>query len=301
MRIDPTRISCRFWAVVVALGLLAGCASVEERTAENIEYVLPVQEAMPGDVISLGLKLPAEVKTRHVAFMNRSCPLFRRQGQVEANYTVYLPVPREAPAGDYAITCTFEVAKGEHPVRENLSIRILPQKKAGETLGVSLKHFQEQAYLQELQLIQSLLKNSHYRVEQLQDFKLPLGGEITGTYHTIWRVNNKTSLPVAGLIIVPWKTSGLDVSAAADGKVLLARTLPMLGNTVLIDHGFSFASLYAHLGRLTVQEGAEVRRGQSLGLAGSSGGLCLNRGLLFRVFVSGVPINPEKFLRVNLY
>ncbi len=69
-------------------------------------------------------------------------------------------------------------------------------------------------------------------------------------------------------------SEGSSVRAVEEGNVKLAGTwedLPQLGNLVIILHPEDFASVYAHLGSLTVNEGDHVGSGEKIGEVGSSG------------------------------
>lgn len=69
--------------------------------------------------------------------------------------------------------------------------------------------------------------------------------------------------------------SGQPVIAAADGKVLAARTDSCWGPTVAVDHGLApdgtrLIALYGHVGPLLVGPGAWVRRGQDIARLGDN-------------------------------
>jgi murein DD-endopeptidase MepM/ murein hydrolase activator NlpD len=64
---------------------------------------------------------------------------------------------------------------------------------------------------------------------------------------------------------------GTPVLAADDGVVVLAAGLYFAGNAVFIDHGGRLFSMYFHLSEISVEEGAEVRRGQQVGSVGATG------------------------------
>ena len=85
-----------------------------------------------------------------------------------------------------------------------------------------------------------------------------------------------------------------DVPAANDGVVLLAKYLGIYGNAVVVDHGFGLMSLYAHLSSITVQEGASVRRGQTLGQSGATG-LAGGDHLHFSFLLQGLPVRPAEW------
>lgn len=97
----------------------------------------------------------------------------------------------------------------------------------------------------------------------------------TGEYTTVtsgfgWRLH-----PVLGGlrfhkgidIAVP---AGARVLSAWDGKVVLAGWVSGYGNTVMIDHG-RYRTLYAHLMSWDVEPGREVRQGDQIGRADSTG------------------------------
>jgi len=64
---------------------------------------------------------------------------------------------------------------------------------------------------------------------------------------------------------------GTPVSAAARGRVALARELYFSGNLVVLDHGGGVYTLYAHLSRMDVSEGTMVAAGSIIGRVGATG------------------------------
>lgn len=65
--------------------------------------------------------------------------------------------------------------------------------------------------------------------------------------------------------------AGTPVVATADGRISLAAFRSGDGNTVMVDHGFGYETLYSHLHSIDVDEGQAVVRGQRIGRVGSSG------------------------------
>ena len=68
--------------------------------------------------------------------------------------------------------------------------------------------------------------------------------------------------------------TGAPVKAADSGHVIEARYGSYnngYGNSVLIDHGNGFVSLYAHLNSIYVRQGENIARGQSIGTVGNTG------------------------------
>jgi Peptidase family M23 len=64
---------------------------------------------------------------------------------------------------------------------------------------------------------------------------------------------------------------GTPVLALADGTVVLAADLFFAGNAVFIDHGDGLVSMYFHLSEIKVKVQQDVKKGDTLGLVGSTG------------------------------
>jgi len=66
---------------------------------------------------------------------------------------------------------------------------------------------------------------------------------------------------------------GTPVVSLADGTAVLAEDLFFTGKAVFVDHGNGLVSMYFHLSEIKVQAGQDVKKGESLGLVGSTGRL----------------------------
>jgi murein DD-endopeptidase MepM/ murein hydrolase activator NlpD len=64
---------------------------------------------------------------------------------------------------------------------------------------------------------------------------------------------------------------GTPVRAVADGVVVIAEDLFYPGNAVFVDHGDGLVTMSFHLSRIDVTPGQQVRKGDTLGLVGSTG------------------------------
>ncbi|HTS75471.1 MAG TPA: M23 family metallopeptidase [Bryobacteraceae bacterium] len=81
------------------------------------------------------------------------------------------------------------------------------------------------------------------------------------------------------------------VLASNNGTVVWAAPLGIYGNCIVLDHGLSLQSIYAHLSEFAVKEGDTVKRGQLIGKSGSTG-LAGGDHLHFSMQIGGVQVNP---------
>lgn len=91
--------------------------------------------------------------------------------------------------------------------------------------------------------------------------------------------------------------AGKPIKAIADGRVVFAEWLRGYGLLLILDHGAGYMSLYGHTQVLHKQAGEAVKRGQILGLVGSSGGL-RQASLYFEIRHNGNPENPKLWCRM---
>ena len=89
-------------------------------------------------------------------------------------------------------------------------------------------------------------------------------------------------------------TANVPVVASNDGRVVWADPLGIYGNCVVIDHGYTLQSIYAHLSQIGVKVGDDVRKGQELGRSGMTG-LAAGDHLHFSMQLDGVQINPVEW------
>ena len=84
---------------------------------------------------------------------------------------------------------------------------------------------------------------------------------------------------------------GTPVYAAADGKVVFAHRSFGRGNTIAIDHGNGYKTVYAHLQTILVKTGDYVKAGQRIARSGKTG-RTTGPHLHFEVWRKGQHINP---------
>lgn len=88
---------------------------------------------------------------------------------------------------------------------------------------------------------------------------------------------------------------GTEIFATGDGTVdELEKSNRGHGNQIIIDHGFGYKTLYAHLDDFKVRKGQKVKRGDVIGYVGKTG-LSTATHLHYEVHLNGKKVNPVNY------
>lgn len=88
---------------------------------------------------------------------------------------------------------------------------------------------------------------------------------------------------------------GSTVCAAGAGRVTEAGTMTGYGLRIVVSHDYGLETVYAHLQKIEVKPGEEVKRGQRIGLSGNSG-RTTGSHLHYEVRAAGTPVNPRQYM-----
>jgi len=97
----------------------------------------------------------------------------------------------------------------------------------------------------------------------------PVNGPLSSKFGVRRFFNGEERNPHAGLdFAVP---AGTPIKSPAAGKVILIGSYFFNGNTVFVDHGQGFISMFCHMSKIEVKVGDTVPRGGVVGRVGSTG------------------------------
>jgi murein DD-endopeptidase MepM/ murein hydrolase activator NlpD len=93
---------------------------------------------------------------------------------------------------------------------------------------------------------------------------------------------------------------GLKIHSSGDGTVVSAGFSRYgYGKEVIVDHGFGYTTRYAHLQEILVRPGQQLKRGEVVGILGSTG-RSTGPHLHYEVRKNGRSVNPVYFFFENL-
>jgi len=93
--------------------------------------------------------------------------------------------------------------------------------------------------------------------------------------------------------------TGTNIYATANGSVMSAGWKQGYGNCVEINHGFGYVTLYGHMSAIKVRMGQPVKRGDVIGLVGSTG-KSTGPHLHYEVHLRGEIMNPANYYYLDL-
>jgi murein DD-endopeptidase MepM/ murein hydrolase activator NlpD len=93
--------------------------------------------------------------------------------------------------------------------------------------------------------------------------------------------------------------TGTDIYTTGNGVVEFVGWKQGYGNTVILDHGFGYETLYAHLYKSLVRKGQKVRRSDIIALVGNTG-KSTGPHLHYEVRLNGRPVDPRNYYFYDL-
>ena len=93
--------------------------------------------------------------------------------------------------------------------------------------------------------------------------------------------------------------TGTEVFATGNAKVEFAGWKQGYGNTVILDHGYGYKTLYAHLYKTLVRKGQKVRRSDIIALVGNTG-KSTGPHLHYEVRLNDKPVDPRNYYFYDL-
>ncbi|MFN2336082.1 MAG: M23 family metallopeptidase [Bacteroidales bacterium] len=89
--------------------------------------------------------------------------------------------------------------------------------------------------------------------------------------------------------------TGTEVYSTGNGVIKTVKSARReLGNHIIVDHGFGYQTVYAHLDKFNVRVGQKVKRGDVIGYVGSTG-LSTAPHLHYEVLVNGRHVDPALY------
>lgn len=134
--------------------------------------------------------------------------------------------------------------------------------------------------------------------EKKGELDLPVEGYLLQGFGIISDPKFKTQLGHKG-----WQISALEgskVQTVFDGEIAHSGWLPGYGNTVIVDHGDHYYTVYAQVKNSAVKRGDQIKKGTSIGQAASRANKS-GSGIYFEIRHFSEPENPRNWIKSQAF
>ena len=255
---------------------------------------LPTEELVPGGIAIIPIQSASNSNADApvVHFQNHRV-MVAGLSDGATGWHAIVGIPRSAKAGEHSIkvqqdaeqtTQRFQVRSKHYP-EQHIQItnkRLVNPEKRDINRIITESRIMKQAFTS-----WSESHGGNLRMDW------PVSGPISSPFGLTRFFNDQPRKPHSGIDIAALE--GSPIRAPKSGKVLATGEYFFNGNTVIVDHGQGFISMFCHLDSIEVQTGNLLRRGETLGTVGQTG-RATGPHLHWSLNLNNVRIDPMLFL-----
>jgi len=251
---------------------------------------LPQQRFTPGGVAKIGLGASAQAP--HATFNGVPVLVVREAAQ----WTAVVGIPLAAVPGVANLNVQRDGAQDAV-----MPFEIKPFRYAEQRLKVAPDHVDLSAedtarYERERAHINQVIATFSDAEPAVMQLRQPAKGRRSSSFGLRRVFNGQSRNPHSGMDIAA--PTGAPVLAAAAGVVIDTGDYFFNGNTVWLDHGSGFLTMYCHLSSIQVKLGDRVIAGTTLGRVGATGRVT-GPHLHWSVSLNRAMVDPSLFLRAS--
>ena len=182
---------------------------------------------------------------------------------------------------------------------EERTVPVVPHSYAEQRLTVTNQSYvtPDQAQLDRIGKERKIIDASlnAFREVPVHDVTLeaPVDGKRSSSFGLRRFFNDQPRSPHKGMDIAAG--SGTPIKAPRAGVVSATGDYFFNGNTVILDHGQGYVTMYCHLSEIAVEEGQELASGEVLGAVGATGRVT-GPHLHFGTYLNGTAVDPAILL-----
>lgn len=284
-------------SLFLSILLLSGTAFSKEREGSLKVSWFP-RKVKQGDVCVVNVFVPKGTRLLTGEFQGKNLSFYKVKKR--RLFRTLIGVDMETEPGTYQLVIAAKSSSGK-TVNGRYRIRIkkmdfgeqritLPEEMV-ELDEDTLKQVEEE----EKKVKEIWIKEKSDRIWRGKFIK-PLGGDIISPFGVRRILNGLPRNQHSGVDLKAGM--GEEIRSSNNGIVVFVGELYFSGESVVVDHGRGLYTMYFHLSRIDIEEGQRVKKGEILGLAGSTG-RSTGPHLHWGVRLHGARVDPFSLLRLK--
>ncbi len=287
------------YCLVVAAGVsglvLSGAAASQTKTGAELTVSTKARSIRPGELVLLTVRARGPISEFHARAFDRDQPAFAVDART---WRVLVGIDLETTPRTYPVEIAATTQAGALHAAHPLVVvarQFRTRKLTVDPAFVNPPPDVQERIARESAELSALWSRSVPTRLWTGAFVRPVPDEANSAFGTRSILNGEARSPHSGADFI--SATGTPIKAPNAGRVVLAGELYYTGNTVVLDHGLSLFSLFAHLSEIGVKVGDTVSAGDVIGKVGATGRVT-GPHLHWTVRINGARIDPLSLLSV---
>lgn len=264
--------------------VLFSCPVVVLAIALNLAYAAPAHSPWPGGIAIIDIGDAAQPPPA-ASFGNKPLLVMNNDDRWQA----VVGIPLDTAPGILSLRVgnrDIAVDVVEHGYREQrLTVKnksyVTPDQEQLDRIG------------RERKIIDAALNRFRISTTDSIELAAPVDGPRSSSFGLRRFFNEQPRSPHKGMDIAA--PAGSAIRAPRDGVISATGEYFFNGNTVIVDHGQGFVTMYCHLSEIAVEEGQSVAAGEVIGAVGATGRVT-GPHLHFGTYLNGTAVDPAILL-----
>ncbi len=273
---------------------------IELTTPSGLRLRLEAHSFKPGEIVLARLDGWTKIERAWITYKGQKFYFFPFRQSSDQIYFAFIGLDGELEPGEH-IFRLFAQREDKSWELFEFPINLRPREFRARKLQVAPQYIKpplevRERIERETEILKVIL--SIVTPEWLGDgsFILPHSGRLTAQFGDRRLYNNQRTSFHNGVDIAAAR--GEPVVASNAGRIVLASDFYFSGKMVIIDHGLGLFTSYHHLDKILVRRGQGIKKGEVIGLVGSSG-LSTGSHLHWSVRVGESRIDPMSLLTLS--